>query len=89
MPQIAIYLKTMPRVNQYRAGTQNDNRCTVANKVMQGGWKCPESKSISATQSGSIVTVSCGCGCSVSVDARGALATPEYVFSQFIDGHSA
>jgi hypothetical protein len=78
----------MPRVSQYRAGTHNDNRCTVANKVMQGGWTCPDGSSISATQSGTVVTVSCQCGCSVAIDARGVLATPEYVFGRFVDAHS-
>jgi transcription elongation factor Elf1 len=76
----------MPRVKVSKAYTENDKRFTAANKINNSSWKCPEGKSVQATQKGSIVTITCGCDFTES-KAIGGIFNELDAFSHFCDEH--
>ena len=77
----------MPRkASPPKAFTENDKRFTYANKINNSSWKCPNEKSVHATQVGKVVTITCECEFTES-KAVGGIFNELDAFSHFCDEH--
>ena len=87
--QEIIRSPTMPRgyLTSKKAGTQLDQRLTAAHKICNTNRLCPHGNGITATQKGSVVTMTCGCGQVATFVIDGACATHFDALAHFDDVH--
>jgi hypothetical protein len=69
-----------------RAFTENDKRFTFANKINNSTWKCPNEKSVRATQSNNLVSITCECAFTESKQCGGVFDEID-AFAHFCDEH--